>query len=367
MTISPYAAVAIERLDKVSTILVLCWGLIGDVFIRVPLLEALRKRFPHAHIAVVVDPVAVAVLENHPDCDEVISFDRNKKQRWRYLTETAARLLDLRRRRFDLCLNLYIGGSSNRFSRFINADIRVCFDHTAELRWANNVWVPCPSFADNWTKALGTMLRPLGIADDQIRRGTSFHCSAAAIEYARALVRDKPGPLAAFNLGAGGSDKRWAVENFVALARAIHDRHGLAPLVFTNPGMEELATAFGRLYGESAVVVPLLPLARVGALMLECDYVVTGDTALMHLAFGLKRPTLVLFTYTRPEMVSPDDAPCIGCFVENASGEMYRGKLAGSVDVPVELAIERFGDLVKLAGAVSGLDRYDPRRSRHWK
>ncbi len=101
--------------------------------------------------------------------------------------------------------------------------------------------------------------------------------------------------------------------------------------------------------------------------MLECDYVVTGDTALMHLAFGLKRPTLVLFTYTRPEMVAPDDAPCIGCFVENASGEMYRGKLAGSVDVPVELAIERFGDLVKLAGAVSGLDRYDPRRSRHWK
>jgi hypothetical protein len=27
---------------------------------------------------------------------------------------------------------------------------------------------------------------------------------------------------------------------------------------------------------------------------------------------------------------------------------MYRGKPAGSVDVPVELAIEGFGDLVKL-------------------
>jgi ADP-heptose:LPS heptosyltransferase len=197
------------------------------------------------------------------------------------------------------------------------------------------------------------MLGPLGIADDQIRRGTSFHCSAAAIAYARAFVHDTPGPLVAFNLGAGDSDKRWAVENFVALARAIRDRHGLAPLVFTNPGMEALATAFGRLYGESAVVVPLLPLERVGALMLECDYVVTGDTALMHLAFGLKRPTLVLFTYTRPEMVVPEDAPCIGCFVENTAGEMYCGKPAGCVDVPVALAIEGFGDLVKRAGAAS--------------
>ncbi len=362
MTTSPYEAVSVERLDKVATILVLCWGLIGDVFIRVPLLEALRKRFPRAHIAVVVDPVAVAVLEGHPDCDEVIAFDRSKKQRWRYLGETTARLVELRRRRFDLCLNFYIGGSSNRFSRIINADLRVCFDHTAELRWANNVLVPYPSFGDNWTKALGTMLRPLGISEDQIRRGTSFRCSDAAIEYARAFVHDKPGPKVAFNLGAGASDKRWAVGNFVALARAIRDRHGLVPLVFTNPGTESLATEFGSLYGERAVVVPLLPLDRVGALMLECDYVVTGDTALMHLAFGLKRPTLVLFTYTRPEMVSPEDAPCISCFVENASGEMYCGKPAGTVDVPVELAIARFDDLVKLVRA--GSVRFDPHRRR---
>jgi len=353
VTISPYEAVAIERLDKVSTILVLCWGLIGDVFIRVPLLEALRKRFPRAHIAVVVDPIGVAVLRDHPDCDEIIAFDRSKKQRLRYLGETVARLLELRRRRFDLCLNFYIGGSSNRFARIINADLRVCFDHTAGLRWANNVLVPYPSFGDNWTKALGTMLRPLGISENQIRRGTSFRCSDAAVEFARAFVHDKPGPQVAFNLGAGASDKRWAVAKFAALACAIRDRHGLVPLVFTNPGMELLAAEFGRLYPECATVVPLLSLERVGALMLECDYVVTGDTALMHLAFGLKRPTLVLYTYTRPEMVSPEDAPCVGCFVENASGEMYCGKPAGSVDVPVELAIEKFDDLVRLARAAS--------------
>jgi ADP-heptose:LPS heptosyltransferase len=269
MTVAPYEIVAAERLDRASTILVLCRGLIGDVFIRVPLLEALRKRFPQAYNAVVVDPVAVAVavLEKRPDCDEVISFGRSKKQRWRYLKETAARLVELGRLRFDPCLNLCIGGSSNRFSRFIAADIRVCFDRAAALRRANNVWVPCPSFAGNWTRALGTMLGPLGIAENQIRRGTSFHCSEAAIEFAAEFVRDRPGPLVAFNLGAGDSGKRWPVENFAALAHEIRDRHGLAPLVFTNPGMEALATAFGRLYGESAVVAPLLPLERFAALV----------------------------------------------------------------------------------------------------
>jgi ADP-heptose:LPS heptosyltransferase len=108
------------------------------------------------------------------------------------------------------------------------------------------------------------------------------------------------------------------------------------------------------------VVVPLLPLDQVGALMLECDYVVTGDTALMHLAFGLKRPTLVLFTYTRPEMVLPEDAPCIGCFVENTAGEMYRGKLPGCVDVPVELAMARLDELVLRAGTASAGRTWSP-------
>jgi len=61
----------------------------------------------------------------------------------------------------------------------------------------------------------------------------------------------------------------------------------------------------------------------------------------------------VLFTYTRPEMVLPEDVPCVGCFVENTAGEMYRGKLAGCVDIPVEFAIARFGELVERVGAGS--------------
>lgn len=346
-------SIAEPELAGVRRICVLCWGLLGDVFMRVPLIEALRQRFPQAHITVVVDPVAVAVLENHPDCNELIPFSRKKRPRWRYLTQTLRQLLYLRRQHFDLCIDLYAGGSSPRFSRIINAETRLSFGHTKALRRANNVLVEHPSFSDNWTKALGTMLEPLRITSNKIRRGTSFYCSASATEYAHRFVENRSKPLVAFNLGAGASDKRWPVECFAALARETNRRHGLTPLVFTNPGMEELAAEFARHYGDGAVIAPLLTLDRVGALMLECDYVVTGDTSLMHMAFGLKRPTLALFTYTRPEMVMPEDCLVEACFVESTSGQEYCGKLAGSVDIPVEEALFRLEALRARRNALS--------------
>ena len=339
-----------EKLGKVSSILILNWGLLGDVFIRVPLIEAIRRRFPQAKIVVVVDPFAVAVLQNHPDVDEVIPFSRVKHPRLKYISETFKNLMALRKRRFDLLINLYCGGSSARFSRIINADMRLSFNHTAELRRANNVQVPHPSFSGNWTKALGTMLQPLGIHDQAIRRGSSFFCTEEAIERAKSRLAGVPARLVGFNLGAGVEEKRWPVERFVALAKHIHDRFGFAPLVFTNPGMEDLSAEFERQYAHYSqiIVAPLVALDEVGALMCECDYIVTADTSLMHLAFGLKRPTLVLFTFTRPEMVAPEDVEFASCFVESKSGAEYCGKPAGSVDIPVEQAMSQFEKLVAI-------------------
>ena len=57
---------------SINKICILSWGLIGDVFIRVPVIEAIKQRFPLASIDVVVDPASVGVLQNHPAINRVI-------------------------------------------------------------------------------------------------------------------------------------------------------------------------------------------------------------------------------------------------------------------------------------------------------
>ena len=337
------------ELGQVDRILILGWGLIGDLFIRVPLIEALKEHFPNAEITVVVDPVCTVVLENHPACDHIIAFSREKRPLKKYLKRYLSQVIKLRRQRFDLCVNLYCGGGSALISQLINARTRVCFDHTPALCRSNNLMVPRPSFCENWTLDFSRMLIPLGIPLDSIRRGTSFYCSQEAKAFAENFLSENHAGLIAFNLGAGADEKRWPVDRFVELAIKINQEYGLKPLVFTNPGMEQLAGEFISSYNRhgKAIQAPLVSIDQVAGMMLHCDYVVTGDTALMHLAFGMKRPTLALFTYSRPETVEPEDVPHVCCFVAGKGDKDACGNLMGTANIPLDEAYHQFCNLVK--------------------
>src|SRR5947199_2081147 len=76
---------------------------LGDIVNALPVLSALRARWPEAHLAWVVNRSLRGLLDGHPDLDEVIPFDRARSRfgirgmasAWRFLR-------GLRRRRFDL-------------------------------------------------------------------------------------------------------------------------------------------------------------------------------------------------------------------------------------------------------------------------
>lgn len=325
----------------------LFWGLIGDVFVRVAILEAFKQAYPHTRITVVVDPQGKPVLETHPDVAEVYVLSRNKKPRLRYLLNMFNGLRYLRSQHFDLSVNLYSGGSSPLLTRLIHARIRLGFDHTAALRKANNLLVKHPSLCKHWTKQLGVILEPLGIPAAAVRQGTSYYCDEASLAFAEQLFAKDNHRYVLINLGARIAEKRWALSRFVALVAAIYDRYRLCPLVLTNPGMEELATQFCQQYQAHGPyrLLPLLPLHQVAATMRHAQFVITGDTSIMHLSFGLKLPTLVLFTYTRPEIVAPSDCLHQDCFVENPAIRDECGNPLGSPDIPLSMALEKFAVL----------------------
>ena len=80
---------------------------LGDVAHALPVLSALRRRFPGAHLTWVVNRGYAPLLDGHPDLDEVLPFDRGAFRSplramgysWRFAEE-------LRRRRFDLVIDL---------------------------------------------------------------------------------------------------------------------------------------------------------------------------------------------------------------------------------------------------------------------
>lgn len=105
-----------------------------------------------------------------------------------------------------------------------------------------------------------------------------------------------PDPPVVINPGAGWASKRWPAERFAALARCLHRRHGIRPLVVWG-GAAERATAeqiAAEACGE-ALVAPETTLQDLGELFRLARLVISADTGPLHLAAAVGTPCVGLF------------------------------------------------------------------------
>ena len=97
-------------LPDLSRILVVRYGRLGDLVLLIPALRALRRRFPSAHISVLVDQRYAAVPEMCSAVDKVIAFDRigMRDSSWWSGAYSALRSAEvLRRARYDLVIDFH--------------------------------------------------------------------------------------------------------------------------------------------------------------------------------------------------------------------------------------------------------------------
>ena len=118
---------------------------------------------------------------------------------------------------------------------------------------------------------------------------------AAAPAWAPAL------PYAVLLHAASRADKRWPDERWEALARRLA-QNGCAA-VFPG-GTEEERRVAARLAAKvpEGLAAPAMGLAEAAALMGHAQLVVGVDTGLTHLGAALNRPTVGIYTATRPEL-----------------------------------------------------------------
>jgi heptosyltransferase-2 len=77
---------------------------VGDAVMSIPALQALRSRFPVAHIAILARPWVAALYGREPFCDELIPYQAPNG--WRGMAEKWNLAASLCRRNFD-CVVLF--------------------------------------------------------------------------------------------------------------------------------------------------------------------------------------------------------------------------------------------------------------------
>lgn len=286
-------------------ILIVRLSALGDVVHALPVLDALRRARPDAHIGWLVEEAAASLLEDHPQLDEVRVAPRGAlkghlrggrlAKAWGLLRQTRRAL---REARYDLTLDVQCNLRSALLARASGAPRRIAFAPPFSKEGAHR-------FATELVSVTGEpqlkverdleILRPLGID------GTGARSQLAIPEADRVdarTLRAREGPLVGLHPGVSGfgAFKRWAPERYAQLATRLFESRGVKSLVTWGPGEEELAARIVETAGAAAIQAPATrSLKALGALYEVCDVVVAADTGPLHLAAALGVPTVGLY------------------------------------------------------------------------
>ena len=279
---------------------------IGDVILTMPLVDALRARFPDAVIDYLAEEGPAAAAVGHPALRSVLTL---RPGTWPGLPAPPDLIARLRAARYDWVFDLYGNPRSALLTRLTGAKVRVGparRSRRALFTHAIPAQDPSRSAIDYHLSAL----RAVGV-DPGSGRMPRIHLSdAERLEGAARLdAAVPPGrPRVGLHVGNRWPAKRWPEERFGALLRAF-SRDGGQGIVLAGPGEEPLArrvaeSARGPGRGPAPVLANL-PLRSYFAAVAALDALVTNDGSPLHVGPAVGVPTVGILGPTVPEIWFP--------------------------------------------------------------
>lgn len=280
---------------------------LGDIVHCLPLLRAVRRRYPDAHLSWIVNLAYAPLLEGHPDLDAVVPFDRTAFRRGVGTgTRALARFLGkLRRGHYDLVLDLQGLMRSAVMCWATGAPRRVGLASAREgarLAYTDVVEVPNPTEI-HAVDRYRLVAQALGSSEP-----ADFHVSIqpAARTRVAELLRDRPRPWMMFAVGSRWVTKRWLPEHFAELGRRAQKLVG-GTIVFVG-GKEDallVQSACPGLAGPYLDLTGKTSLPELAAVLACADVMVANDTGPLHLAAALGRPVVAPYTCTKVKLTGP--------------------------------------------------------------
>ena len=310
-----------------KNILVVKLSAIGDVIHALPVSYAIKERFPEAHLTWVVEKPAYPILEGNPYIDDIILFEKAKfRSVSGFLHEIGPFRRRLRARRYAASLDLQ--GLFKSAAIVWNAGARRRIG-TANMReGAHLVSRPVRGAhaRGHIVERYLDVARALGCTVDEVRFPVAVSerdCSAAEMLLAREGVQEGRA-FVAFAIGANWPNKRWPVEHFAALADRLYRAHYVPVLVGGGRLDETLAQDIMAACEIPPVnLVGRTNLKQLAHIFTRAALVLGGDTGPVHLAAGLRRPTVMLMgptdanrngPYGQLENAIEAQRPCRGCW-----------------------------------------------------
>jgi heptosyltransferase I len=280
---------------------------LGDIVHALPILTALRKRWPSAHLAWVVNDTFQDLLKDHRYLDELIVYERHGAGIDRLGVGSAVDLYRrLHRGEFDLTLDLQGLLRSALMTAATGAKVRIGISDAREgARWFYTDRIDAPRLGLHAVKRIERVALALGAETTDLE--FNIPLSLEDRRWADAALAGVPIPRVILNLGARWRTKRWPPAHFAAIGRRAVAEYGASLIAVGGQNDRPLVDALVHELRPIPVVdlCGRTQILQYAALAAAADLLVSNDTGPLHLAAALGARVLGIYTCTSPHLTGP--------------------------------------------------------------
>lgn len=307
-------------LDGIKKILIVRNDNIGDVILTTPAVEALRKCYPDAYIAILVAEYAREAIEGNPYLDKIYSYQKakhSKGNKFMALWRQYKVIKEIRKDKFDLAIGIRSAFSPSQGWLVFASGAPLRLGHyPKEKRYLSFLY---NIYADEIADKTHEVIRALNIlkridVDPELVSGERKELFFSVPEEEKVNVRGfiernglkKSKKLICLHISKRQEEGRWwDVKNYIALADSLIERKDIDLVLNWPPKEKPLAEEILSKAKKQPLIFISKGIKSLAAFLRECNIFITLDGGAMHIATAVNTPTIAIFGKTDTEVWHP--------------------------------------------------------------
>jgi heptosyltransferase I len=275
---------------------------VGDAVHVLPVINALKRHSPGAHITWILQPGPAALVRGHRSVDEILTFDRSKGIR-----AFAEIRRGLASRDFDLVINLQVYFKAGIVTQFTRARVKLGFDRARarDFNWLFTTHRIPPHEPQHVQDQYFEFLTALGVPHAPVEWDLGPRPDERAWQHDFFSRFERP--TASLVVATSKPQKDWLPERWAQVVDALWHDFDLQPVLVGGRSAREL-------HAEQAIMqhARQRPHSALGSGLRNLVGILDGsalvlspDTGPLHMAVALDRPVVSLLGYTNPKRTGP--------------------------------------------------------------
>jgi heptosyltransferase I len=277
---------------------------LGDAVHVLPVVNALKRKWPESRITWVIQPIPMQLVKNHEAVDEFIVFHRRRGKdalkSYRELRQS------LRGQRFDLVINLQVYLKAGLITAMMTGDVKLGFDRkrARDMNWLFTNERIEPRAMQHVQDQYFEFLDHLGVDAEPVEWRINITPEERA---AQSAFFEPLGRTCAIVVGTSKPAKNWEPERYAPVIEALEEKYGLRAILVGGPSAIEQGAASRIMKASRVKPVNALgnDIRRLVYLLDGASLVISPDTGPLHIARALEKPSIGLYGYTNPKRYGP--------------------------------------------------------------